>query len=442
MVSVGGSPFSHAGIEVPKYLLQQRRVWYAVLDIPKALRPRFGKARFKETLQTESLTVAQRRVHTKIAQWKTLIEVVRSGADELEVRKAELRIMAEEHRREGMSEEDIKDLSADIAATLRNEDKMIVEVHNSTLGSWITLSEHIDSWIASSDSAPKTKDMKKSDAQRFAKKFKYAHDATKKKLVQWVEIELMEEGKLTAATCRRIISACRSYWRWLERHKDLDLPLPFDGVVPKAGTKAAKAAKAAKAPKRKPFSTTDFHSLIENVPDSDKALRNLIKLGGYTGARIEELCSLKLTNVTHDRLIIQDAKTDAGTREIPIHKDIAGLVAKLIKDSRDGYLLSGLSTNKYDDRSNAIGKRFGRLKSRLGYGTDHVFHSLRKMFATQLENAGLPENVASRLLGHELGTMSYGLYSGGIKFEVLSDAINQITYTSGQIGPESARAAP
>jgi len=32
------------------------------------------------------------------------------------------------------------------------------------------------------------------------------------------------------------------------------------------------------------------------------------------------------------------------------------------ESTKDGYVLSGLTTNKYGDRSNAIGKRFGRLK--------------------------------------------------------------------------------
>lgn len=39
----------------------------------------------------------------------------------------------------------------------------------------------------------------------------------------------------------------------------------------------------------------------------------------------------------------------------------------------DVYLLSGLTPNKYGDRSNAIGKRFGHLKKALGFGEKRVF---------------------------------------------------------------------
>jgi integrase len=133
--------------------------------------------------------------------------------------------------------------------------------------------------------------------------------------------------------------------------------------------------------------------------------------------------------VKSDRLIIEDTKTQAGTREIPIHAHISSLVSELGKKSTDGHLLSGLTFNKYGDRSNAIGKRFGRLKARLGYDRTLVFHSFRKGGARQLENAGVPENVAARLIGHEFHTMTYGLYSGGIAFELLKEAVDKLDWS-------------
>ena len=416
---------------MPKYLIQQRRVWYAVLEIPKALRPKFGKARFKETLHTESLTIAQRKVHAKISEWKNIIEVMRSGADHIEVRKAEWRMLAEQDRRKGMTEEEIKELSLDVAASTYRLDPDILEVHNATFGSWVNLSEFIDGWIAASDCTAKTNDMRRHDVSRFSKKFKYAHDATPLALMQWVEIDLMDNAALTAATCRRIISSCRGYWRWLERHKQLNIGQPFDNAVPRVKSKATKRSN----PKRQAFTKSDFQKLLDQCPTHYTALGDVIILGAYTGARIEELCGLELGQVKSDRFIIQDAKTDAGWREIPIHSKIADLVSRLKAQSSDGYLLTELTKNKYGDRSNAIGKRFGRLKTRLGYGPEHVFHSLRKLLSTSLENAGVPENVSARLLGHELGTMSYGLYSGGLDFLVLKEAIEKVDLSAQRNSP-------
>ena len=158
-------------------------------------------------------------------------------------------------------------------------------------------------------------------------------------------------------------------------------------------------------------------------------LSDLITLGAYTGCRIEELCGLKLTEVQTDRFELVDAKTEAGWRTIPIHDHIKQSVARLIDTSKDDYLLSGLTFNKFGDRSNAIGKRFGRLKKRLGYGPDHVFHSLRKGFATQLENAGQPLNVVARLMGHTQDNQSFGNYSDGLVLEELKRAINHVDWS-------------
>lgn len=87
-----------------------------------------------------------------------------------------------------------------------------------------------------------------------------------------------------------------------------------------------------------------------------------------------------------------------------------------------------MSFNKYGDRSNAIGKRFGRLKTRLGFGSDYVFHSFRRAFSTQLENAGIERTTVARLMGHELGDETFGGYSDGLHFEKLKLAVANIRY--------------
>lgn len=140
--------------------------------------------------------------------------------------------------------------------------------------------------------------------------------------------------------------------------------------------------------------------------------------------RPKQFSMLQQTRLPHS----EEAKTTAGWRIIPIHPEIVQLVARLKNDSQDGYLLTGLTFNKYGDRSNAVGKRFGRLKTKCGYGEDLVFHSFRKGVASQLENAGVPENITARLLEHEFYTMSYGVYSGGVSFKVLKEALGKLDW--------------
>jgi integrase len=133
-----------------------------------------------------------------------------------------------------------------------------------------------------------------------------------------------------------------------------------------------------------------------------------------------------------------DAKTAAGVREVPIHSHLRATIARLKRasnaarrGSEDGYLFSGLSENKYGDRSNAIGKRCGRLKASLGFGEQHVFHSIRKTFVTLLENAGVSENLAADIVGHEKPRLTYGLYSGGASVAVKAAAVERVKYPVG-----------
>ncbi len=60
------------------YLQKRRRRWYAVLEIPKPLRPRFGRPRFVQSLETDSRTVAERRVLPVVVAWKKEIATARN----------------------------------------------------------------------------------------------------------------------------------------------------------------------------------------------------------------------------------------------------------------------------------------------------------------------------------------------------------------------------
>lgn len=127
-------------------------------------------------------------------------------------------------------------------------------------------------------------------------------------------------------------------------------------------------------------------------------------------------------------IFIEDAKSPAGWRDVPIHSRLEPALRELRNSSKDGYIISGLTFNKYDDRSNAVGKRFGRLKLGLGFGPQYVFHSIRKTVATALENAVVPEGVAADILGHDKPNITFGLYSGGNSLANKQAAIQRLHY--------------
>jgi len=103
------------------------------------------------------------------------------------------------------------------------------------------------------------------------------------------------------------------------------------------------------------------------------------------------------------------------------------LAGHLIQHGKDAYLISGLSRDKYGNRSVQIGKRFGRLKTRLGFkGRQLVFHSFRHSFATALLQADVRQVTVDLLMGHQSGRLSVDRYSEGISREQRFKAIEKI----------------
>jgi integrase len=419
---------------MPKYLQKRRRQWYAILEIPKTLRQQFGRPRFVQSLETESLSVAEKKVLPVIVGWRRQIDLARGadiGTDD-ELLATVMRVRRDTQRAKvdgrelaelQMAQEEFAMMEALGPNNDYSGDDTLFNAVSIAHGKTHLLREHIEEFLASRDVAPKTTDMQRRDLGLFANKFQYAHDATRLKVIDWVNVTLGTEQNLSLGTRSRMISAARVYWDYLEKNKGLTIPSPLHKVLP---PKPKKKTKAMIEAQRKAFRVADYHKLLEGCVDD--TLKDLITLAAYTGCRIEELCILKLENVSDDKIEIVDAKSEAGWRTIPIHHHIAQTVARLVATSTDGYLLSGLTFNKYGNRSNAIGKSFGRLKKQLGFSESYVFHSFRKGFATQLENANIPVNVSARLMGHEVQGQTFGNYSDGLALKGLKEAISHVDW--------------
>ena len=420
---------------MPKYLQKRRRQWYAILEIPKTLRQQFGRPRFVQSLETESLSVAEKKVLPVIVGWRRQIDLARGadiGTDD-ELLATVMRVRRDTQRAKvdgrelaelQMAQEEFAMMEALGPNNDYSGDDTLFNAVSIAHGKTHLLREHIEEFLSSRDVAPKTTDMQRRDLGLFAKKFQYAHDATRLKVIDWVNVTLGAERNLSLGTRSRMISAARVYWDYLEKNKGLTLPSPLHKVLP---PKPKKKTKAMIEAQRKAFRVSDYHKLLASC--ADDTLKDLITLAAYTGCRIEELCILKLENVSDDKIEIVDAKSEAGWRTIPIHHHIAQTVARLVATSTDGYLLSGLTFNKYGNRSNAIGKSFGRLKKQLGFSESYVFHSFRKGFATQLENANIPVNVSARLMGHEVQGQTFGNYSDGLALKGLKEAISHVDWS-------------
>lgn len=180
---------------------------------------------------------------------------------------------------------------------------------------------------------------------------------------------------------------------------------------------------------------------VKHTPTS--ALRWLIPLALFTGARLDELCGLRVRDVAQTNGIrfldiqpheLRRLKSDAAERRIPIHSELVWLgflrYAENVRKQGHAMLFPGLAGGGPDDkRSWYMSKKFADYRKEVGAGENRtVFHSLRANVAEALENAGIAESEAARLLGHEFYTMSYGVYSGGLRLPILQGVVEAIRY--------------
>ena len=165
-------------------------------------------------------------------------------------------------------------------------------------------------------------------------------------------------------------------------------------------------------------------------------------LGLYTGARIEELCSLYLEdfkdehginvisiNSNHDKKL----KSKAAERLIPVHPELErmGLLeqVKKLKGQRETRLFPELQRSR-DGYGQGPSKWFGKLKKSLGIASKNkVFHSFRHTVANTLKQADVPRDQAAEILGHDRGKdVTYGRYGKPAEAKRGLEVIKKLDY--------------
>ena len=444
---------------MPSNLMKQNGSPYysAVVQVPKDVRHLLGKTAFKKSLKTSDKRIAQAKAVPFVDGWKKLIEAARQGQHEAAESRISM-IVADIRAMQSLLEKDPEDNHAQAgldAAHMHLQDLLIraqgannfEELASSEQKQVIDsfkigtgqehlflqfLEEHLESLVVTH----RTKESKKQQISRYAQLFPKLGDATRKNVREFMK-HLRDDERLTNTTIKRDLSALGVYWDFI-RDEGLapldDQNNPFKEQKPLNNTLGQDAA-------RMPFTKEQLRSLFRKLLTNattgnaqDKALLDLSLIALCTGARREEIGQLKIKDIelgmSHEIscISIKNAKTEAGVRTIPVHPTIMELVRKRAQNStsQDSFLFPELSANRQGVRTDALGKRFSRLKDSLGFGPELVFHSIRKSFTTFMEQAEVPEGVTADIVGHEKQTITYGLYSGGTSTQQKLAAIMQL----------------
>ena len=257
----------------------------------------------------------------------------------------------------------------------------------------------------------------------FLNHFETPEDITPIALRSWWHAEAKT---FSANTIERVLSASKGFMRYLKDH-DL-VKSPAINLLKAEDLKTPRSA--VKPVPYQPFTVLECIDLIGRaklVKTGRDNLALLMQVGMYTGGRIEEVASIKREDIhlTDNWMMIRGTKTDASeNREVPLHPDLKVILVAALASHNDNYMIPNLPMDKHGNRANAIGKQFGRLKAAAGFTTrSKCFHSYRKTFVTQMEQAGVSEGVVADIVGHEKKTITYGVYSGGSSMEQKRQAI-------------------
>ena len=418
----------------PRHLELRYKTYFALLTVPKDVQLTLGKTRFFKTTGTGDLKIAQAKADLFVIKWKAEIAKARQKTDDPIINSAlELNKMSKStpwHLLQDVIDEEtdrLRDETSDFVADAFNA---IATGKSQVLETYIPAWEQhqIDRGLVQ-----KNISQMRSDLSLLTEYLPTTNMVTSKNCDDWINL-LSQLKNYKSSSVIRIIVACNNFYHYLQDISVFasDAPTPFK--VPKS-YKQSKRRNAKSINKKEswiPFTKAEVDELYEIVSlKGDTDLVDLIEIAAYSGARIEELCSLKIDFINLDEMTfkIVDAKTDAGNRIVPIHSKLLPTIKRRIHQSENAFLFSKLTENKYGDRSNAIGKRFGHIKKNLGHTRNHVFHSIRKTFTTQLEQAGIAENVAADIVGHEKQSMTYGVYSGGSSIEQKRHAVEKVNYS-------------
>ncbi len=224
---------------------------------------------------------------------------------------------------------------------------------------------------------------------------------------------------MSTRTMNKYLSGISSLMDWAIRHGYVETNY-FNKLTIKKSSNASE--------ERLPFDQKDLDNLLDYPK---KPLHDyyhwLPLLAYYTGARLEELCSLYLDDIYQDDGIWvidinrntkdKHIKTGSSIRKVPFHDSLIEMdfLSFINKQRLKGHerLFPEL---KYQNLKygKAASKWFKRYRDKNGvYDKRKAFHSFRHTFTERLKIAGVEPHFIAALLGHKDETMTTGRYGSG-----------------------------
>jgi len=275
---------------------------------------------------------------------------------------------------------------------------------------------------------------------------------TRRVVADWRRDTLIRPG-VHHKTANRAISSLSSFWRWLEMQGHVQGESPWRGMALPKGKATPNGSTTGQlrttSAEKRAFDDPELSALLK-APDVSPLLRDGMRCALLTGARIEELFSIRVGDLklTPGRdgqeailyIDLKGSKTEAARRTIPIHPDLMELVRRRTKGKApEAWLFDDLREvpeGSIVERSQPVSKTFTRLRRRLAAAgvpsldqriegsrqADVDWHTFRRTFAARARDAlnhgatGYSQWTIGQVMGHAGSgqplAMTMGVYAG------------------------------
>jgi hypothetical protein len=414
--------------------------WRVVVAVPRNLQKAIGTTKLKQTLDTDSLSEANRMKWAVVAELQGRIDAARNPqgkpADLLE----EAKKLANFRRAASGEEEDrslfdhimdrVDEILGDAIETARDGSavheaereaaakafagvalgqRTPIDAHREryqgqlrvkarTLGDDNRAIKYLLDWCKAEDVPPYLETFGRREAIRFADAFP----------------ELI--GTKQPRTLNKYIRRLGSYWKWMESRDEVSANI-WQGrtyTVPLERD----------SDKERPFTEAEMIALLTGPATQE--MRDLMRMGALTGARLDAIVCLKVKDCRNGNFVFKPQKKETSQRLCPIHPDLAEIVQRrtegrqdeddifpewpLPKSKKGERERSFKASNHFTEYRRSVDvddRREGNRRSRVNY------HSFRRWFITKAEQADQPENIIAATVGHRRNGVTLGVYSAG-----------------------------
>lgn len=430
-----------------QYLQKVGGTYYARVRVPRTLEKYVGQTHLRRSLETGDRAEANRRKHAVVGKLKTELEKLRkspekakergiSFSDAKEWRETfkELEAAGDSHNLEELSMQ-ATDMAAEVER-LYGFEKAKKWYRTATVLTE-SLSELMTKYLDNSDYKESTKHGHRKALDDVLSYLRdpdaHPQDVTRKVAIKFIDEELTQKN-LAHNTIRDRLVSLGGFWKWMSSRG----AVPED-TNPWSNHKLSKTKNKGSTPPKRAYSDDELLALIKGTDETKKwptysYLPDLIVLGMFTGCREEELCCVKVEDITKGRghfiINVTDAKTKAGIRPVAVTHPAPVAVIKRRMAAKTERLFPELKPGGLDNKYSASAvKAYGRYRRACDVPDGTDYHSFRRNVITVLERAKVGQVEIARYVGHNLGTMAGDTYSDGGDVKRSLEASRAVRYS-------------